>query len=201
MAVKEWFPKHTNIWMTGFVLLSSLIPFRRHSLGGALAGLVALTNEIPCIAFESPGDLLYASRLGLLPKSSPQDLDLYLSNLPIYHFGNSGDPVYLGECTGVTSSCYWFDYALESQCHLGKECKEFLRIEKGLTGIGIYNHLQAEEDLNQDTTNDRTSLASIQYHSIEYVIKNIIQPREHIPSCTFRKNCLSTECTQWRFIE
>ena len=93
-----------------------------HSLGGALAGLVALTNELPCIAFESPGDLLYASRLGLLPKSSPDDLDQYLSNLPIYHFGNSGDPVYLGECTGVTSSCYWFDYALESQCHIGKEC-------------------------------------------------------------------------------
>lgn len=37
LAVKEWFPKHTSIWMTG------------HSLGGALAGLVALTNDIPGI--------------------------------------------------------------------------------------------------------------------------------------------------------
>jgi lipase ATG15 len=37
LAVREWFPKHTSIWMTG------------HSLGGSLAGLVALTNDVPGI--------------------------------------------------------------------------------------------------------------------------------------------------------
>jgi putative lipase involved disintegration of autophagic bodies len=44
-----------NLWLTG------------HSLGGALASLTAMRNNYPAIAFESPGDLMYASRLGLLP--------------------------------------------------------------------------------------------------------------------------------------
>lgn len=44
-----------NLWLTG------------HSLGGALASLTALRNNHPAIAFEAPGDLMFASRLGLLP--------------------------------------------------------------------------------------------------------------------------------------
>ncbi|KAJ3347211.1 putative lipase atg15 [Kappamyces sp. JEL0680] len=158
-----------------------------HSLGGALASLVALTNELPCFAFESPGDLLYASRLGLLPRASPEDLDEFLSQLPIYHFGNTGDPVYLGECTGVTSSCYWFDYALESQCHIGKEC--------------VYDHLATNRKEDADADHDPAALGSIQYHSIDYVIKNMIRPRSEVPECTYRPNCLATECTQWKWID
>jgi lipase ATG15 len=148
------------------------------SLGGALASLVALTNELPCIAFESPGDLQYASRLGLLPKTTPEELDRYLSNMEIYHFGNTGDPVYLGQCTGVTSSCYWLDYALESKCHIGKEC--------------IYDHTKV--------LRDETSMASIQYHSIEYVINNIIKPSP-LPICTYQPSCLATECQTWTFVD
>jgi lipase ATG15 len=106
LAVKELFPTQ-SIWMAG------------HSLGGALASLVALTNNVPAFAYEAPGDLLYAHRLGLLPN---QDVDLFLQNKHIYHFGNDKDPIYLGECTGVGSSCYWLDYALESKCHVGYEC-------------------------------------------------------------------------------
>ncbi|KAI8895372.1 Alpha/Beta hydrolase protein, partial [Globomyces pollinis-pini] len=108
LAVKEWFPKHTDIWMTG------------HSLGGALASLVALTNNLPAFAYESP------ERLGLLPAGSRTDMNAFLSSLPIFHFGNTGDPIFLGQCFGPSSSCYWFSYILESHCHVGSECNGVL---------------------------------------------------------------------------
>lgn len=49
--MKEYYPKQSAIWMTG------------HSLGGALAGLVALTNDLPAFAFESPGDMVLICNL------------------------------------------------------------------------------------------------------------------------------------------
>jgi lipase ATG15 len=96
LAVKEWSPR-VSIYMTG------------HSLGGALASLgtfyistlVALTNKLPAFAFEAPGDLMYASRIGLLPElpapgnEKPNYTD-FLSSLEIYHFGNTDDPIYMG---------------------------------------------------------------------------------------------------------
>jgi lipase ATG15 len=150
-----------------------------HSLGGALASLVALTNNVPALAYESPGDLQYASRLGLLPRGSPDELDKFLSQLPIYHFGNTGDPIFFGQCTGVTSSCYWLDYAIESKCHVGKEC--------------IYDSKMKRKDVD--------IFASIQYHSIEYVIKNFIEPNPDVPTCNYVPNCLSTECPTWTFVD
>lgn len=65
--------------------------------------------------------------------------------------------------------------------------------------LGIYNHLQVKEDTEAE---DMTPLGgSIQYHSIEYVIKNIIKPRDEVPTCLLKSNCLETECTQWTFVE
>lgn len=49
---------------------------------------------IPAIAFESVGDLKYAKEIGLIPDG---DIDEFLRNLPIYHFGNDMDPIYLGK--------------------------------------------------------------------------------------------------------
>jgi lipase ATG15 len=154
-----------------------------HSLGGALASLVALTNGIPAFAYESPGDLLYASRIGLLPRGTPENLDEFLSEQPIFHFGNVGDPIFLGECTGVGSSCYWLAYALESKCHVGKEC--------------VYETSIPKEETKQDID----MFSTIQWHSIEYVIKNILQIQEKVPVCTFKSNCLASECPTWKFIE
>ena len=170
LAVQEWFPKQTNIWMTG------------HSLGGALASLVALTNGLPAFAFEAPGDMLYASRLGLLPDIP--DLDQLLASLPIYHFGNDQDPIFLGECRGVTSSCYWFDYALESKCHLGYECT-----------------YKTEAVSDQSVTTNSFIFSSIQYHSIDFVIRSIFEKANTVPECTLKPKCLASECTSWTFVD
>lgn len=69
-----------------------------------------------------------------------------------------------------------------------------------LPKIGIYNHLQAKEE-NAEATESTPLSGSIQYHSIEYVIKNIIKPRDEVPTCSLRSNCLAKECTQWKFVE
>jgi lipase ATG15 len=45
VAIRSLYP-HSAIWITG------------HSLGGSLASLLALTNSIPAVTFEAPGDLL-----------------------------------------------------------------------------------------------------------------------------------------------
>jgi lipase ATG15 len=161
LAVQEWRPR-TSIWMTG------------HSLGGALASLVALTNDLPAFAFEAPGDLMYASRLGLLPdlprpnpggggSSMPNYTD-FLSALPIYHFGTSQDPIFMGTCRGLSSSCYWFDYALESQCHTGYECT-YEPTDK--IKSNLFHNDSNDDELSASYTN-------IKYHSIDYVIKHYV---------------------------
>ncbi|KAJ3070019.1 putative lipase atg15 [Quaeritorhiza haematococci] len=115
MAVEAMYPT-SSIWFTG------------HSLGGALAGLLALTSHAPAFAFEAPGDLLFARRLGLLPPipfdpaTGHPRYDDFMQTLPIYHFGNEQDPIFLGACNGPKSSCYFSGYALESKCHIGKTC-------------------------------------------------------------------------------
>ncbi|CAJ0827498.1 5635_t:CDS:2 [Entrophospora sp. SA101] len=82
--------------------------------GGSLASLVALKYKVPAVTFQAPGDLLYAKRLGL------DTTDSY--KLPIYHFGHTGDPVFMGECNGLASTCYHFGYAMETKCHTGNTC-------------------------------------------------------------------------------
>lgn len=176
LAVQEWFPKHTNIWMAG------------HSLGGALAALTALTNGVPAFCFESPGDLLFASRIGLLPRLS--DPTEFLQSLPIYHFGNSQDPIFLGLCTGITSSCYWLDYALETKCHIGHEC-----IYTSTTARKPSRLVEASDD------NPFSIARSIQYHSIDFVIKNYLLNADSVPECTVKPQCLQSECPNWNFVE
>ncbi|KAL2911691.1 putative lipase atg15 [Polyrhizophydium stewartii] len=185
LAVKEWFPRHTNIWMAG------------HSLGGALAALVALTNDLPSFSFESPGDLLFASRLGLLPDvADPTD---FLDSVPIHHFGNDGDPIFLGLCTGVTSSCYWLDYALETKCHIGKEClypaddPQSRRLAAMASATSPARLSPRDENVHAQR--------SIQYHSIEFVIRKFLESATSVPKCAIKPQCLMTECPTWNFVD
>ena len=91
-----------------------------HSLGGAIASLVALANGIPAVTFESPGELRYAQRLGLIPKH--KNSSQFMEKLPIYHLGNIHDPIFMGTCHGPLSLCSIDGYSLETKCHAGKVC-------------------------------------------------------------------------------
>jgi putative lipase involved disintegration of autophagic bodies len=131
-----------------------------HSLGGALASLVGLTFDLPAFTYQTPGDLLFAKRVGLLPplpprkkketKTAPssqgQDSDAendgggdgknenggkaphlsdwvpFLETLPIYQFGNDGDPIYVGQCRSVTSSC-WYGGVSDHLSNVKLTCK------------------------------------------------------------------------------
>ncbi|KAJ3301052.1 putative lipase atg15, partial [Gonapodya sp. JEL0774] len=110
--VRRMYP-NSQIWTVG------------HSLGGALAASVAVRFRTPAVAFESPGDALWARRVNALPKGingDPRAAKSFHESLPVFHVGNDGDPIFLGKCNGVSSSCYFSGYAIETRCHNGKWC-------------------------------------------------------------------------------
>ena len=76
--------ENSTIWFTG------------HSLGGAVASMVGQTFGIPTVTFEIPGDRLASQRLHL-PHGPGA------ANLPIWHFGHTADPIFVGVCTVSTS--------------------------------------------------------------------------------------------------
>ncbi|KAJ7285296.1 alpha/beta-hydrolase [Mycena rebaudengoi] len=89
----------SDIWVIG------------HSLGGALASLLGVTFGVPVVAFESPGEKMAAGRLHLPSPPSTQH---------VTHVYHTADPIAMGTCNGVLSSCALGGYAMESRCHLGK---------------------------------------------------------------------------------
>ncbi|KAI0255131.1 alpha beta-hydrolase [Lactifluus subvellereus] len=89
---------HANIWVIG------------HSLGGSLASLLGVTFGVPVVTFEPPGERMAAQRLHL---PSPP------STHHITHVWHTADPIAMGTCNGVLSSCALGGYAMESRCHLG----------------------------------------------------------------------------------
>lgn len=79
LDVADKYPGAT-IWLTG------------HSLGGAVAALLGQTFGVPAVSFESPGDRLASERLHM-PRAPGA------KNLPIWHFGHTADPIFIGVCT------------------------------------------------------------------------------------------------------
>lgn len=87
--------------------------FTGHSMGGAVAALLAATvPRTSAVTFESPGALLYASRLGLA-----RDVEHR-----VWNFGLSTDPIFTGDCVGVVTTCYLSGYAVEAKCRHGLDC-------------------------------------------------------------------------------
>ncbi|KAJ2625551.1 putative lipase atg15 [Coemansia sp. RSA 1694] len=147
-----------------------------HSLGGSLAALMGLTLGIPAVGFEALGDRMAARRLHL-----PQPPSVALERLPLFHVGNTADPVFMGMCTGRTSSCYYAGYALESKCHNGR--------------IMVF-----------DTVARRNWRMDIRHHRINEVIYLVFEPwgntdpEEAIPPLLPEdKDCV--DCGLWTFFD
>ncbi|KAF8173273.1 Alpha/Beta hydrolase protein [Pholiota molesta] len=109
---------NANIWLTG------------HSLGGGLTALLGATFGAPVVAFEAPAEKLAARRLHLPPPPSMQH---------ITHVYNTGDPIPMGTCTGVASSCAAGGFALETRCHSGQVVL-YDTVQKLGWGVRIGNH-------------------------------------------------------------
>jgi lipase ATG15 len=186
---------HASIWLTG------------HSLGGAIASLVAQSNRMPAFTYEAPGDALYASRIGLIPEFSetdPFDRFEYFKSLHIYQFGNTLDPIFLGLCNGPTSSCYYSGYAMESRCHVGKVC---IFDTKNATDRKSYERLRssgirdgmalAHINKNKNTDQVNTDIVDIRFHRLGYLINTFLEKWDTVPECFVEFGC--SDCTNWKY--
>ncbi|KAI8598210.1 Alpha/Beta hydrolase protein [Dissophora ornata] len=153
-ATKDLYP-HASIWLTG------------HSLGGSVASTIGITKGYPTFTFQSPGDVRFAQRIGLV---KPELTKLDLENLPVWQFGHTADPVFMGTCNGATSSCYSAGYALETKCHLGKTC-----VYDTMTELGWRQNIQAH-----------TILAFI---NVVENWHNMTEGREIVPECSPQTEC------------
>ncbi|KAL1738713.1 alpha/beta-hydrolase [Schizophyllum fasciatum] len=150
----------SNIWVVG------------HSLGGALAGLIGITFGAPVVAFESPGEKLAAGRLHL---PSPP------STHHITHVYHTADPIAMGTCNGVLSSCALGGYAMETRCHLGKSI--------------VY-----------DTVSNLSWAVDIRTHTIVNVIEKLlnepwppsVEVGRDVPEAVSEDDC-EGECYGWEF--
>ncbi|KAJ7205011.1 Alpha/Beta hydrolase protein [Mycena pura] len=148
---------NANIWFTG------------HSLGGSLAALLGATFGCPVVAFETPGEKMAAARLHL---PSPP------STLHITHVYHTGDPIPMGTCTGVTSSCALGGYALESRCHQGQRI--------------LY-----------DTVTKRGWSVDSRQHPIQFIVENLLNEDWDpaagvaVPAVDQQTDCV--DCFNWQF--
>lgn len=63
-----------------------------------MAALVGHTFGAPAVTFEAPGERLASRRLHL--PYAPG------AHTPVYHFGHTADPLFVGLCNGVSSACW-----------------------------------------------------------------------------------------------
>ncbi|RIB20486.1 Alpha/Beta hydrolase protein [Gigaspora rosea] len=160
---------NSNIWVTG------------HSLGGSIASLIALTYNLPAVVFQTPGELLYAKRIGLIPPyNSESELFDYLEGLQIYHFGHNADPVFIGTCNGRASTCYHGGFAMETKCHIGNTCTYDTRAKLGWKP-SIWKHAMLpfmDEVINQ--------------------WPKITNGKENLAKCEVEREC--HDCKGWSFV-
>lgn len=151
------YPDVQNVWITG------------HSLGGALSSMIGRTYGLPVVTFEAPGEQIPVKRLHL---PTPPGIPLWEDY--VWHFGNNADPIYLGTCSGSSSSCSMKGYAMESVCHTGQLC--------------IY-----------DVKKDLGWHESIVNHRIHIVIDDVLEKYDQPAKCVSVMDCV--DCVDWEFID
>jgi lipase ATG15 len=219
LHVRSLYPK-ASIWLVG------------HSLGGVLASVTAQRFHIPAVAFEAPGDALFAGRIGIVPDSKSTDprvvaeWERVMHESLVLHVGNSGDPIFLGVCNGPYSSCYFSGYALESKCHLGRECLYNLdHIGDPDPGDGNDNSRPPDDGKgdchkkwywpfpcktkvkNQMVTSAKFSKdistqasLSLNKHRMRYMLFDVMMAwKSAIPTCELDKKC--EDCQEWEFVK
>ncbi|KAK9703985.1 putative lipase atg15 [Basidiobolus ranarum] len=95
-----------------------------------------------------------------------------MSKVPIWHIGHNADPLYTGSCTGITSSCYFGGYAMESKCHTGTACV-----------YDVISKFKWKQDIRS--------------HRIETVIEKVLKPWDDVANCEVEKDCV--DCGLWRY--
>ncbi|KAJ7757799.1 alpha/beta-hydrolase [Mycena maculata] len=149
----------SDIWVIG------------HSLGGALASLLGATFGAPVVAFEAPGEKMAAGRLHLPSPPSTQH---------ITHVYHTADPIAMGTCNGVLSSCALAGYAMESRCHLGLSI--------------VY-----------DTVSNLSWSVDVRTHGIVNVIEKVlsipwlpaVEEGREVPEAHEEEDCV--ECYSWEY--
>ncbi|KAH7126648.1 autophagy related lipase-like protein Atg15 [Dendryphion nanum] len=124
-----------------------------HSLGGVLASLIALRQNIAAVTFETYPQALAASRLGLTVPGKPSGKET-----GIFNFGHTADPIYMGTCNGASSFCSIAGYAFETICHAGRKC--------------VY-----------DVVKDYGWRQSTNYHRLRYSIENVYEKYDEAAPC------------------
>lgn len=153
--IKLRYPR-AQLWFTG------------HSLGGAIAALMAIRHpRTAAVTFSSPGPYLYSRHLGL-----DQDAPGTQWRYPIWNFGLSSDPIFIGTCTGLVTSCYLSGYAMETSCRHGMDC--------------LFNINAWQPD--------------VATHRIDWFIDHVLtKPKKYaLPVCVPNRNC--TDCIKWSFV-
>lgn len=146
-----------QIWFTG------------HSLGGAMASLMAVAiKRTAAITFAAPGPLLYARHLGL-HKGQVEGTQWQYA---IWNYGLASDPIFMGTCTGLATSCYLSGYAIETACRHGLDCR--------------YNVTSWQPD--------------VATHRIDWMIDHVLsKPEKHpLPLCVPNRIC--ADCLEWEYI-
>lgn len=88
--------------------------FTGHSLGGAIAALMAINTSYPAVTFESPPARRYAAFISLDVSANAT-----LAS-PVFGFGAYNDPIFMGQ--GACSPCNLADSPIKTSCHLGYNC-------------------------------------------------------------------------------
>lgn len=92
----------------------------------------------------------------------------------IWHFGHTADPIFMGVCNGASSTCSMGGYAMETQCHSGKQC--------------VY-----------DVVTDKGWHVNMLNHRIHTVIDDVIMAYNETAPCQPVPPC--RDCFNWNFVD